>query len=74
MAKAPCAVLVARAKAQEAVPEIEPPCPACVEVQRTSSGDKLWCQQHSSRHVHGRLHYEAPPSFGVGAMFIRPEN
>lgn len=73
--KARCAVLVARPKeyAHEQVPEIAPPCPKCLETQRASAGEKLWCEQHAGRHAHGRLHYELPQSYGVGAMFIRPE-
>lgn len=73
--KARCAVLVARPKeyATEPVPEIAPPCPKCLETQRASGGDKLWCEQHAGRHAHGRLHYETPPSYGVGSMLIRPE-
>lgn len=73
-AKARCAVLVARAKDYDAVPELEPPCPSCVAVQRASQGDTLWCERHSHRHAQGHVHYEIPESFGVGAMFIRPQN
>lgn len=74
--KAQCAVLVARPKsyAPSDVPEIEPPCPKCLEVQRSGQGDKLWCEQHSVRHAHGRLHYETPATFGLGSMFIRPHD
>ncbi len=69
-----CPVLVARPKTHTAsAPEIEPPCPNCVETQRESNGEKLWCAQHATRHVHGRLHYEMPRGYGAGAMFIRPE-
>lgn len=69
---APCAVLVARAREEDArVPEIEPPCPQCLETQRATKGDKLWCAQHAVRHPHGRLHYETPPTFGTGSMLIR---
>lgn len=73
--KARCAVLVARPKeyAHEEVPEIAPPCPKCLEVQRATAGEKLWCEQHAGRHAHGRLHYELPKSYGVGSMLIRPE-
>jgi nucleotide-binding universal stress UspA family protein len=73
-AKAPCAVLVARAKRDEPVPEVEPPCPACVDMQRTSGGEKLWCARHSERHVHGHLHCQLPEAYGLGSMFIRPED
>lgn len=70
---AQCAVLVARARDYHTrdVPEIEPPCAQCLETQRTSNGEKLWCAQHSQHHPHGRLHYETPPTFGRGSMLIR---
>jgi len=69
-----CPVLVARPKTHEAsVPEIEPPCPSCVETQRASKGETLWCANHAARHPHGRLHYEMPRGYGAGSMFIRPE-
>lgn len=71
--KAQCAVLVARAKDYHSdVPEIEPPCGDCLTKQRETKGTTLWCDRHTSRHTHGRLHYESPPSFGVGSMLIRP--
>jgi nucleotide-binding universal stress UspA family protein len=72
--KAHCAVVVARAKdyPHETVPEIEPPCPRCLETQRRSKGRELWCDVHSGRHAHARLHYETPKSFALGSMLIRP--
>jgi nucleotide-binding universal stress UspA family protein len=51
---APCPVLVSRPKALSDVPAIEPPCPRCLEAQRSSAGKQLWCAQHSERH--GRRH------------------
>ncbi len=68
-----CAVLVARARDPYAtdVPEIEPACPQCLEVQKATNGEQLWCAQHTTHHAHGRLHYESPPRFGVGSMLIR---
>ena len=71
--KAPCAVLVARPKVQVATPEIEPPCPKCLEVQRESQGRTLWCTQHSTRHAKARLHYETPQPFALGSTFFRPD-
>lgn len=70
-----CPVLVARPKTHEVVtgPAIEPPCPDCVATQQASKGESLWCANHASKHVHGRLHYEMPRGYGAGAMFIRPE-
>lgn len=70
--KAQCAVLVARAKDYHSdVPEIEPPCADCLTKQRETRGEVLWCDRHASRHTHGRLHYESPPTFGVGSMLFR---
>lgn len=37
-----------------AVPEIEPPCPLCVQTRKETGGDSLWCAQHRERH--GRRH------------------
>lgn len=46
-------VLIVRPKeAEAAVPEIQPPCPKCVETRKTS--DEFWCEQH--REKHGRRH------------------
>ena len=75
VSKAQCAVLVARPKEYAAshVPEIEPACANCLVVQRESKGEKLWCNQHSVRHAHGRLHYETPQTFGTGSTMLRPE-
>lgn len=73
--RAGCAVVVARPKehGNAPEPEIEPPCPDCVSVQRATAGDKRWCERHAERHVRGNLHYETPPTFGVGSMLLRPE-
>lgn len=71
---APCAVLVARPKESALVPSIAPPCPDCLEVQRTTRGEKLWCARHATRHVQGQLHYAedaGPSSLGGSSMFIR---
>lgn len=53
---APCPVLVVRPKRvdQNDVPEIEPPCPECVETRKQTGGNELWCEQHRARH--GRRH------------------
>ncbi|MBX3232494.1 MAG: universal stress protein [Labilithrix sp.] len=68
-----CPVLVARVKETEpAGPEIEPPCPDCVNVQFATRGEKLWCERHATRHVHGRVHYALAKGYGAGAMFLRP--
>jgi nucleotide-binding universal stress UspA family protein len=70
---APCSVLVARPRHDEAEALIEPICPDCAAARLTSRGERSWCERHTAHHPHGALHYEAPASFGVGSMFIRPE-
>lgn len=71
--KASCPVLVVRPidYHKKEVPEIEPPCPDCLTTQRNSHGAQLWCERHSKRHVHGRLHYELPRGFGQGSMLVK---
>jgi nucleotide-binding universal stress UspA family protein len=72
--KAQCAVLVARPKDYVTnIPEIEPPCPKCVEVQRATGGEKLWCEQHATKHPRPHLHYATPAPFAVGSMLLRHE-
>ncbi len=54
---APCAVLVERPRdqaTQARVPNIEPPCPRCIETRKATGGEQLWCEQHRERH--GRPH------------------
>lgn len=72
--KATCPVLVVREKQNNApqMAEIEPPCPDCVEVQRSSGGAKLWCARHGSHHPRAHLHYANPQGFGAGSSLIRP--
>jgi nucleotide-binding universal stress UspA family protein len=69
---APCSVLVARPRHDEAEALIEPICPDCAAVRLGSRGERTWCERHAAHHPHGALHYQAPASFGVGSMFIRP--
>jgi nucleotide-binding universal stress UspA family protein len=48
--QAHCPVVVARRKSYDAleqVPEIEPPCPDCVQVRHRSGGQQWWCEMHS---------------------------
>lgn len=73
--RAQCPVFVVREKDYHTrdVRGIEPACADCLDVQRESGGDKLWCDRHAVRHVHAHLHYELPESFGVGSTFVRPE-
>jgi nucleotide-binding universal stress UspA family protein len=69
-----CPVLVVRPKDYHSRDGqgIEPPCPDCVATQRASTRAKLWCERHAAHHPHGRLHYELPPTFGIGSMNFRP--
>lgn len=69
-----CPVLVVRPKDYHAhvEPGIEPPCGDCLAVQNKTERQELWCERHASHHPHGRLHYELPPTFGVGSMNFRP--
>lgn len=55
-----CPVLVVRPKEQAPhVPEIEPPCPRCVEARRETGGAEFWCEQHRERHGQRHTyHYE----------------
>jgi hypothetical protein len=70
--KAGCPVLVVREKDYAAVPEIDPPCPDCLETQRATKGAKLWCARHSEHHPRAHLHYEFAEPFASGSMFVRP--
>jgi nucleotide-binding universal stress UspA family protein len=70
---APCSVLVARPRQEQTEPLVEPMCTDCAAARTASRGQRLWCERHTSHHPHGTLHYEAPASFAVGSMFIRPE-
>ena len=48
---APCPVLIAgppRHRKARSVPEIEPPCPACVQMRFASRGAEWWCLAHGA--------------------------
>lgn len=53
-------VLVVRPKQDEVpVPQIQPPCPKCLEVRRSSGGEQIWCEQHQAHHGQRHVyHYE----------------
>lgn len=72
--KAPCPVLVVRAKDvhKDTTQEIEPACVQCVRMQRETRGATLWCERHAEHHLHARLHYEYPESFAVGSTMLQP--
>jgi nucleotide-binding universal stress UspA family protein len=49
-----CPVWIIRPKAHEGgerIPEIEPPCPACVKRREQTNGAELWCSRHSEHHI-----------------------
>lgn len=73
--RAPCPVLVIRQSeyGSREIPEIEPPCPNCVEIQQSTAGEKLWCAQHAEHHPRPHRHYEFPASYGLGSQLTRPE-
>jgi nucleotide-binding universal stress UspA family protein len=54
----PCPVLVVRAKNTSYVPDIEPPCPRCVEARKESGGRELWCDQHRAHHGRRHTYYQ----------------
>lgn len=56
-----CPVLVVRPKdVAPEVPQIEPPCPLCVEARKASGGQEMWCEQHRQRHGQRHTyHYES---------------
>jgi nucleotide-binding universal stress UspA family protein len=66
-----CPVLVVRNKLdQHPVPQIEPPCPRCVEARVTSQGAKLWCEQHSEKHGRRHTYYNTRLSTWVTERMI----
>jgi len=74
VARAHCAVLVARRADYPSshVPEIEPACPRCVDLQRRTAGAALWCEEHSRRALEPHLHYHGAERFAVGSGLLRP--
>jgi hypothetical protein len=44
-----------------------------LEARVASAGERMWCVEHSRRHVHGHTHHANPQSsFGLGSSIIRP--
>jgi nucleotide-binding universal stress UspA family protein len=59
---APCPVFVVRPKAllgAPDVPQIEPPCPVCVETRRATGGKEFWCEQHRERHGQRHTYHQS---------------
>lgn len=73
VSKAPCPVMVVRAKreAHPEVPEILPPCPDCVATQQATGGQQLWCERHSQHHPRAHTFYEYPDGFAIGSSTFR---
>lgn len=71
---ATCPVWVVREKRHEEpqMEAIEPPCPDCVETQRTTHGATLWCARHARHHPRAHLHYANPQGFGAGSSLLKP--
>jgi nucleotide-binding universal stress UspA family protein len=68
---APCPVLVVRPKEIPIWQRIEPPCPDCTHVQRSTNGEQLWCARHSQHHARWHTYHEMPASYGLGTMTFR---
>ncbi|MCA9592434.1 MAG: universal stress protein [Myxococcales bacterium] len=86
---ADCPVLVARPKTHDAarqeVPEIEPPCPLCLQTRQETGGAEMWCVQHKTPRLGRRhtYHYvsrnaeaqeNAPLLLGYDASAPSPQN
>jgi nucleotide-binding universal stress UspA family protein len=69
--RAPCAVLIARPKTVPAWEQIEPVCPDCAHVQRTTEGQRLWCDRHSQHRPRPHTYHESSGTFGMGSMTFR---
>ena len=68
-----CPVLVVKPDGLPDWPEIEPPCPDCVDVQQSSHGERFWCDRHSQHHDSAHTystHYEGE-GYGLGAQSFR---
>lgn len=70
--KASCPVMVIREKRDVHAPEIVPPCPECVAVQRASAGKTLWCPHHTEHHPRAHAWHTRNESYGAGSMTFHP--
>lgn len=68
---APCPVLVFRPKSVAPWEQIVPPCPDCLQVQRATNRQRLWCDRHSQRHPRAHTYSAVPESFGMGSQTFR---
>lgn len=71
---APCPVLVVRPRdtAASKIPEIEPPCPKCVEARRASEGKDFWCAQHREHHDRRHTYHYGPVRSGHQSGLLIP--
>ena len=61
--RAPCPVLVVRSIGAESAadgPQIEPPCPQCLETRRASAGAQFWCERHREHHQRAHTYHFTP--------------
>jgi nucleotide-binding universal stress UspA family protein len=70
---APCAVLVVRPR-EASIPQIDPPCPRCLQTRRATDGKRLWCKQHSEHHEKRHTyHYSGAPDSHQSGLLIHLE-
>ncbi len=69
---ATCSVVVARPKDYSAssVPEIEPPCPACVQRRAVTRGAVMWCDRHSEPLPAQHTYHFTPADMSVARKVI----
>jgi nucleotide-binding universal stress UspA family protein len=68
---APCPVLAHRPMSAAPWEKIQPPCPDCLAVQRSSRRARLWCDRHAEHHARAHTYRETPPTYGIGAQTFR---
>jgi nucleotide-binding universal stress UspA family protein len=71
---APCPVLVVRPTHAHPndVPKIEPACPRCREVRRTTNGREYWCEQHRGHHPRPHTYLFSPVRSGHQSGLLYP--
>ena len=71
---AQCPVLVVRPRGETgSIPQIEPPCPRCVETRKATNGKEMWCDQHRERHGQRHTyHYESRVSRDSNFPLVEP--
>jgi nucleotide-binding universal stress UspA family protein len=66
-----CSVLAVRPNGLPLSAEMEPPCPACLDVQKSAPRAELWCERHQKKHIMSRTYFEEPQVFGAGSTSVR---